>query len=105
MDNAFALNGNRRIPGRLALFLRRIVMAHEQAGIAGQGQQLLDGAIQLMCVAAREIAASRSDNRHEKSVACEYRITELIGNDCWRMDGHVYDFPGQFSDVERLAIG
>lgn len=83
---------------------RRVVVAHEQAGLFRQGEQAADRVVQLGGAASREVAASGADIRREQGVTDEYqRLLDLERQIRRRMPGHVQGAGAQFADGEGLV--
>jgi len=80
-------------------------VADEQACGGWQGQQALDGVVQLRGIPARKVGARRAHVGQEQGVADEDRILDLVGHVGRRVAGHVQGRDRQATDLEALAVG
>ena len=103
VEGAFV--GDRRLPGIGVAARRLVVVTHEKARLRRQGEQPLDGAIELARITAGEVGPGRAEVRHEQRVADEDRLADLVGDVGRRMPRHVHDLDLERAERETLTIG
>ncbi len=104
MDIVVFLVLNRALKMGLPSF-RRVVVAHEQDSVCGQGQQALDGFIELAGAAARKVATGSTDIGQKQGVTHKYaQPLNVIGHIGRCVAGYVQGLYLKDTDLELLLI-
>ena len=80
-------------------------MAHEKAGLVGQGVDFLDRLIERGRIAAGEVAAGGAEIRHGERVADKGRIADMVDHAGGRMARRPDRLGVQSADLEGFPIG
>src|SRR4029453_17889145 len=81
-----------------------VIVAQLEAGFRRERQYLSNGAIELSCIAAREIGTGCAVVRHEERIPDESCIADDIGHAGRRVAGGVHGVSFDRAELERVAI-